>query len=226
MRPIHEMLLRAQGHARFHMPGHKGALDPFDEFAALVIDAMAYQICKSIGAMFAVLEGRVNAILLTGGATAGNLTMLLYASTRYRAIRMERTAHVSAVSGLVLGDMEVGESGAVFATRPDYFGRAGALPKADLLLVDEAHGAHFNWWDSPPNAGRLGAARALFEAAAHTAVIDHHGTNPGYAQVCRVEPELGATGTLVREILRDGGWQVDAGTLDELVRQIMRRLNV
>lgn len=38
-----------------------------DEFAALVIDAMAYQICKSIGAMFAVLEGRVNAILLTGG---------------------------------------------------------------------------------------------------------------------------------------------------------------
>mgnify|MGYP007059928769 CR=1 FL=1 len=30
MRPIHEMLLQAQGHARFHMPGHKGALDPFD----------------------------------------------------------------------------------------------------------------------------------------------------------------------------------------------------
>lgn len=38
-----------------------------DEFAALVIDAMAYQICKEIGAMFAVLEGRVDGIVLTGG---------------------------------------------------------------------------------------------------------------------------------------------------------------
>ena len=38
-----------------------------DEFAALVIDSMAYQICKEIGAMYAVLEGRVNAIVLTGG---------------------------------------------------------------------------------------------------------------------------------------------------------------
>lgn len=75
---------------------------------------------------------------------------------------------------------------------------AGARASAYALAVDAA------------DAGRLGAARALFEAAAHTAVIDHHGTNPGYAQVCRVEPELGATGTLVREILRDGGWQVDA----------------
>ena len=83
--------------------------------------------------------------------------MLLYASTRYRAIRMERTAHVSAVSGLVLGDMEVGESGAVFATRPDYFGRAGALPKADLLLVDEAHGAHFKLVGFAAQRRRLGA---------------------------------------------------------------------
>ncbi len=38
-----------------------------DEFAALVIDSMAYQICKEIGAMYAVLEGRANAIVLTGG---------------------------------------------------------------------------------------------------------------------------------------------------------------
>lgn len=38
-----------------------------DEKAALVFDAMAYQISKEIGAMAAVLEGRVDAILLTGG---------------------------------------------------------------------------------------------------------------------------------------------------------------
>ena len=38
-----------------------------DEFAALVIDAMAYQICKEIGAMSSVLCGQVDAIVLTGG---------------------------------------------------------------------------------------------------------------------------------------------------------------
>ncbi len=38
-----------------------------DEFAALVLDSMAYQVSKEIGAMCAVLEGRVDAIALTGG---------------------------------------------------------------------------------------------------------------------------------------------------------------
>lgn len=38
-----------------------------DEFAALVLDSMAYQVSKEIGAMCAVLEGRVDAIILTGG---------------------------------------------------------------------------------------------------------------------------------------------------------------
>ena len=38
-----------------------------DEKASVVWNAMIYQICKSIGAMAAVLEGEVDAILLTGG---------------------------------------------------------------------------------------------------------------------------------------------------------------
>ena len=38
-----------------------------DEFAALVLDSMAYQVSKEIGAMVAVLEGLVDAIILTGG---------------------------------------------------------------------------------------------------------------------------------------------------------------
>lgn len=118
MRPIHEMLLQAQGHARFHMPGHKGALDPFDMTELPSTDDLYHPqgAIREAERWIAQAAGAGDAILLTGGATAGNLTMLLYASTRYRAIRMERTAHVSAVSGLVLGDMEVGESGAVFAT--------------------------------------------------------------------------------------------------------------
>ncbi|MCL2496592.1 MAG: butyrate kinase [Clostridiales bacterium] len=38
-----------------------------DERAALVVEAMAYQIAKEIGAMVTVLEGRLHAIILTGG---------------------------------------------------------------------------------------------------------------------------------------------------------------
>ena len=38
-----------------------------DEFAGLVLDSMAYQVSKEIGAMTAVLEGLVDAIILTGG---------------------------------------------------------------------------------------------------------------------------------------------------------------
>lgn len=42
-------------------------IDDGDSRAALVFDAMAYQISKEIGAMAAVLKGRVDALLITGG---------------------------------------------------------------------------------------------------------------------------------------------------------------
>ena len=42
-------------------------MDDGDPKATLIWDSMVYQICKSIGAMAAVLEGKVDAILLTGG---------------------------------------------------------------------------------------------------------------------------------------------------------------
>ena len=38
-----------------------------DEYAKLVEDAFYYQIAKDAGAMAAVLEGKVDAIILTGG---------------------------------------------------------------------------------------------------------------------------------------------------------------
>lgn len=41
--------------------------DNGDEKAKLVFEAMAYQVSKDIGAMFTVLKGEVDAILLTGG---------------------------------------------------------------------------------------------------------------------------------------------------------------
>ena len=42
-------------------------IDSGDEFAALVFDSMLYQTAKEIGAMVVALDGRVDAIILTGG---------------------------------------------------------------------------------------------------------------------------------------------------------------
>lgn len=44
-----------------------GLVEAGDPKATLIWNAMIYQICKQIGAMSAVLEGRVDGILLTGG---------------------------------------------------------------------------------------------------------------------------------------------------------------
>jgi len=44
-----------------------------DKKAELIFDAMAYQIAKEIGAMAAVLKGKVDAVVLTGGIAYSNL---------------------------------------------------------------------------------------------------------------------------------------------------------
>lgn len=44
-----------------------------DEYAALVLDALAYQVSKEIGACAAILEGRVDAICITGGIAYSDL---------------------------------------------------------------------------------------------------------------------------------------------------------
>ncbi|WP_085508792.1 butyrate kinase [Thalassobacillus devorans] len=46
-------------------------LEHGDKKAALIYDAMAYQIAKEIGSMSTVLEGKVDAIVLTGGLAYG-----------------------------------------------------------------------------------------------------------------------------------------------------------
>ncbi len=71
-----ELKKRISGHAG--LAAHLGTTDvqavvkrieEGDEHARLVLDAMIYQIAKSVGAAAVVLYGKVDAILLTGGIT-------------------------------------------------------------------------------------------------------------------------------------------------------------
>lgn len=56
-----------------------------DEYAAFVYEAMAYQIAKEIGAMATVLEGDVDAIILTGGVCYSDM-LVEWIKTRVRFI--------------------------------------------------------------------------------------------------------------------------------------------
>ena len=47
---------------------------------------------------------------------------------------------------------------------------------------------------------RIGARLPLFESAPHTAVIDHHKTNPGFGEVCWVEGASAATGLMIYDL--------------------------
>ncbi len=52
---------------------------------------------------------------------------------------------------------------------------------------------------------RLGARAPIFESAGVRAVIDHHGTNEGFGDVCVVDPEAAATAEMVAELFREAG---------------------
>ncbi len=56
---------------------------------------------------------------------------------------------------------------------------------------------------------RLGSCIRLFEAAQHTAQVDHHGTNPFYAQRNLVSPASSATGLVVWELIKQLGVVID-----------------
>lgn len=56
---------------------------------------------------------------------------------------------------------------------------------------------------------RLGDRRALFDAARHTAQIDHHGTNDGFAEANYIVAEASSAGELVYNVLHAMGAEID-----------------
>ena len=178
--PMEAMLLAAKDRVRLHMPGHKGRLDPFDTTELPVTDDLyaPESGIRRAEEMAARAFGAAHTLMLTGGSTAGILAMLLAYVLPGEQVILPRNAHHSALSACVWGGLDAvfadelsqavarhPQARAVFVTRPDYYGRcmdlaplcAQAHAAGMRVLVDEAHGAHFAWWDQPQSAGRLGA---------------------------------------------------------------------
>lgn len=59
-----------------------------------------------------------------------------------------------------------------------------------------------------PEAPRLGKAACLLSRAAHTAQIDHHGTNPGFCEQNCVDTTASATCLIARELLEGMGCEI------------------
>ena len=93
------------------------------------------------------------------------------------------------------------DASAVFVTSPTYDGIVLPLERiveearraGMRLLVDQAHGAHWNWWESPADAGRCGAS--LWVQSAHK-------TLPVPGQCAWLHMAPGENPDLTRSILR------------------------
>jgi butyrate kinase len=101
-------------------------VDAGDQKAAAVYDAMIYQVAKETGAMAAVLEGRVDALLLTGGmAHSERLVCKLrtyidwIAPIRVYAGEDELQAIAEGVFRVLRGEEEPGRLGAEQAARAE-----------------------------------------------------------------------------------------------------------
>lgn len=52
---------------------------------------------------------------------------------------------------------------------------------------------------------RLGEGGRLFASCAHTAVLDHHGTNPGFGEICVIDGAAAACGELAVQLIGELG---------------------
>ncbi len=78
------------------------------------------------------------------------------------------------------------------------------LPGAETIRKPEAAAARYDLFlpVDVSDAERLGACRELTARCAHSALIDHHGTNPGFTEVNSIDGKASATCTMIREQMR------------------------
>lgn len=143
-------MLASQRGIRMHMPGHKGKLPP--EWLVSGFDTTELQDTDDLFApqgaiaeaqrMAARSTGAAHTLCLTGGATVGNLAMLLYALRPGQQIILPRNAHVSVISGCVLAGAEpvyvwprVTDAGLSYVAPEDVLEAMAAHPAARAVLL-------------------------------------------------------------------------------------------
>ncbi|MCR5809229.1 MAG: aminotransferase class V-fold PLP-dependent enzyme [Clostridiales bacterium] len=148
--------------ARFHMPGHKGKLSPFDVTEVAGTDNLhsPHEAILESERLCAAAMGAEDAFFLVSGSTAGNLAMLMLLGCGKRVL-LGRNCHKSVINGLAVAGHEAvplipDEDGivtaekvdealsaahcdAVFITSPTY--RGAVSPIAEIAEAAHSHGA-------------------------------------------------------------------------------------
>ena len=68
---------------------------------------------------------------------------------------------------------------------------------------------------------RIEAVKVLFEKAKTTINIDHHGTNPNFAQINIVEPNASSTGEIVVKIANEKDWKINENAANAIYTAIL-----
>ena len=169
------------GYVPMHMPGGKRNTEyaSTSELDITEIDGFdnmhnADGIIKNASDRAAKLYGADKTLMLVNGSTAGILSAICGATKRKGKIIVARNCHVSVYNALIMAQLEPvyvipevdNDTEAVIITSPTYEGVVSEVreiasylhEKGIPLIVDEAHGAHFEFSEEfPESAVKAGA---------------------------------------------------------------------
>ena len=195
----------------FHMPGHKGNkafMPPIPLESLDVTELKETDNLHDPTGCIAETERRISefygadeSFLLVNGSTAGIIAAICATCGEGDHIAVDRRCHRSVHSGMVLsgarpiyfwpGQMDVPDAKAVIVTSPTYEGSvldiASLCKKGNILIVDEAHGAHFPFHPIFPQS-------ALAQGA-DIVVHSFHKTLPAFSQSAVVHIKEGTVNT-------------------------------
>lgn len=151
MRPIYDMLERAAGRRRFHMPGHKGRA-PFGRMDVYALDTTELPITDDLyhpergvrqaEELYAKAAGAAETMFLHNGSTVGIHAMVQLYAGEGDTVILPRNAHLSAVNGCVLGGVRAAwipvtmlPDGYAYIAEEDALAALTAHPEAKAILL-------------------------------------------------------------------------------------------
>ncbi len=199
---------------RFHMPGHKGTLSPYDVTEVSGTDNLhaPKEAILEAEELLAKTYGADKSFLLVNGSTCGILAAICALFQPGDKVLVDKNCHGCVWNGLELAGAEgvVAEDliaaadstyKGVIVTRPDYYGNCKDIKalakiceeKGLLLLADEAHGAHLAFGQEsgyPVSAVQYAhvtvqSAHKMLGALNQTAYLHLHGKGTAYAATVR-----------------------------------------
>ncbi len=199
---------------RFHMPGHKGTVSPYDVTEVPGTDNLhaPKEAILEAEQLLAEAYGAEKSFLLVNGSTCGILAAIATAFQAGDKVLVDKDCHrcvwngldLVGVEGIVAEDLVAAADSTykgVIVTRPDYYGNCKDIKalaktceeKGLLLIADEAHGAHLAFGQEsgyPVSAVQYAhmtvqSAHKMLVALNQTAYLHLHGKGMEYAAAVR-----------------------------------------